>query len=983
MNRTGITIETPLTKVASGGQLTSGGGGGGHVRLHDIDNPLDHSAADEADYGKIVWADDETGAIEFSDGSGLFILNQKAAAQTANFWIEGDGKVKGNLYVEGQNANNYVNILSGDSTAGYNSVTIAIEDNSDDEFGTAYLAINPEDGIGFTKTQGAVTSLFTIGSQYLDFQIVSAQLQLYPTYLYTSVDFGIKTTSPTRALDINGYLRIRDLGDGSDYTYLLAADADGNVDRVTKSSILAPYLPLAGGTMDTTTLVTNMNADLLDGQHGAYYLDYTNFTNTPEIPGAQIQSNWTQTTTTALDYIKNKPTIPAVGGSDTQVQFNDSSAFAGATYNLYNKTSGKTTIGRSGDTYRSTNYFQVYGKTLLDQCNVNYFYLFDQNDTSYSASTGYIAGGTGTGLFLHGESKTNFNLVIDGASSAVLQVPTGTNNITLSADRVTFSNYFISPTAKFTDVGTGTVAYVIGITSDGTLTKTDAGETPVLNSVSADGLVLKGTGNNNKVWATDDDGDPGWRTVSSEGTTYSAAGAITLTGTEFTHTDTSSQASVSATSRTYITAVTLDTYGHVTSLSTGTETVTDTNTWDANSLNVAGYVSAPTSANPNKVWKTDGDGNPGWRADAVGSGGLSNPFTAAGQLMYGTGGGDGSEYAVLSLGTNGKVLTSNGSTLLWATPTGGGTGTVTSVTAGNGLNQSGVSTVNPTIYIESETGTPDSIGTLVVNADKIGVSLGTTSTTAAAGNHVHTGVYDKYEYFTAYAGTGSVGNIGSKGSLSFLGSTSISVSFDDDFKIGFSAITGTTAGTVAAGNHTHTNMVDGSGTANKLAMWSDSNTITDAPLLSWTTTGIPNNTHGLVLANATTDSFNTGMFIQNKSEGITNYPVLQFYKSDGGETTENNAILGWISFCARSNDTDVQGAAIKIKADNLYSVANKSKMEFFVSSGIDSVTPALVINSDKTIYVYNAPTYADNTAAASLATGTVYKTATGTLMIKY
>jgi len=34
-----------------------------------------------------------------------------------------------------------------------------------------------------------------------------------------------------------------------------------------------PYLPLAGGTMANTNLVTNMNADLLDGQQGSYYVN--------------------------------------------------------------------------------------------------------------------------------------------------------------------------------------------------------------------------------------------------------------------------------------------------------------------------------------------------------------------------------------------------------------------------------------------------------------------------------------------------------------------------------------------------------------------------------------------------------------------------------------------------------------------------------------------------------------------------------------
>jgi hypothetical protein len=38
---------------------------------------------------------------------------------------------------------------------------------------------------------------------------------------------------------------------------------------------------------------------------------YSEITSPPTIPAAQIQSDWTQATTSALDFIKNKPTIPA------------------------------------------------------------------------------------------------------------------------------------------------------------------------------------------------------------------------------------------------------------------------------------------------------------------------------------------------------------------------------------------------------------------------------------------------------------------------------------------------------------------------------------------------------------------------------------------------------------------------------------------------------------------------------------------------
>lgn len=44
--------------------------------------------------------------------------------------------------------------------------------------------------------------------------------------------------------------------------------------------------------------------------------------NKPTIPAAQVQSNWTQTSTTAVDYIKNKPTIPTVNNATLTIQKN-------------------------------------------------------------------------------------------------------------------------------------------------------------------------------------------------------------------------------------------------------------------------------------------------------------------------------------------------------------------------------------------------------------------------------------------------------------------------------------------------------------------------------------------------------------------------------------------------------------------------------------------------------------------------------------
>ena len=50
--------------------------------------------------------------------------------------------------------------------------------------------------------------------------------------------------------------------------------------------------------------------------------NYSDLIGTPSIPAAQVQSDWTQSDNTAVDYIKNKPTIPTVNDATLTIQQN-------------------------------------------------------------------------------------------------------------------------------------------------------------------------------------------------------------------------------------------------------------------------------------------------------------------------------------------------------------------------------------------------------------------------------------------------------------------------------------------------------------------------------------------------------------------------------------------------------------------------------------------------------------------------------------
>ena len=171
-------------------------------------------------------------------------------------------------------------------------------------------------------------------------------------------------------------------------------------------------------------------------------------------------------------------------------------------------------------------------------------------------------------------------------------------------------------TIEAADLGLSNALHFIGVKSS----------LPTTGSYVAGDVILVGNKEYvyNNGWIELGDGDShALKTISiTAGSGLTGGGTLSADFT-ISHADTSSQASISANGRKYITGVTLDTYGHVTGLTTGTETVTDTNTT---------YTFAPTknSSNGNvKLNLTAGGSGSGTQSATIKGSGATTVTTDA------------------------------------------------------------------------------------------------------------------------------------------------------------------------------------------------------------------------------------------------------------------------------------------------------------------------------------------------------------------
>jgi hypothetical protein len=135
--------------------------------------------------------------------------------------------------------------------------------------------------------------------------------------------------------------------DNLDSSAFIRSDVADTVEGVLTFTAIPEFNGGATGTsapftVDSSFLVTNLNADLLDGQQGSYYLDYDNFTNTPLFEGTAV----------SLSTSNGQLTVTAT----------DSNDFVSAA--SFNTTTGDITLTRSGSSSLTPITFNLDGRYL-------------------------------------------------------------------------------------------------------------------------------------------------------------------------------------------------------------------------------------------------------------------------------------------------------------------------------------------------------------------------------------------------------------------------------------------------------------------------------------------------------------------------------------------------------------------------------------------------------------------------------------------
>jgi hypothetical protein len=336
----------------------------------------------------------------------------------------------------------------------------------------------------------------------------------------------------------------------------------------TASELLAALL-----TVDGTG--SNLDADKLDSQESSYYLNYSNFTNTPTIPSAA-----------------NNATITLLGGGGITTSIGDFTTNQSANETLtisHSDTSAQNSVDNVSGIVIQDIFLDTYGHiTGIGSTNLDSRY----NNYSLPSGTSSVRGG-----FKIGYSENGKNYPVEVLSEQMfVNVPwTDANTVythpTQSALTVDVNANSAATILSTLDIAVNTLGHVTSASSTTrTLTAADLGVAAGANNYSlpsgtssARGGFKIGYSENGKNYPVEvlseqmfvnvpwTDANTTYSVgsgISLSGTTFSVAagGGLTQTATGLSHSDTSAQNSVDNVSGIVIQDIFLDTYGHITGI---------------------------------------------------------------------------------------------------------------------------------------------------------------------------------------------------------------------------------------------------------------------------------------------------------------------------------------------------------------------------------------------------------------------------------
>jgi uncharacterized protein (DUF2345 family) len=430
----------------------------------------------------------------------------------------------------------------------------------------------------------------------------------------------------------------------SDRTYIQNIEVDdfGHITGVTTSSetvvdtndyVNNTSFNTSTGELTLTTLSGNTITESLDGRYLTGFTD-TNTTYTTDVidsgSDAIIRLSGSDATNEDITLVAGSNIVLTPVGDNITIESTDTNTIytAGDGINLvgtefnHEDTSSLTSTNNSNRTYIQNievdGFGHITGVTTASETVVD-------TNTTYTAGNGINLVGT---EFNH-EDTSSLTSTNNSGRTYIQNIEVDTfghiTDLTTSTETVVDTNDYVNDVSFNTSTGEFTLTtlsgntitesldgrYLTGFTDTNTTYTTDvidSGSDAIIRLsgsdlsedditlVAGNNITLTPSGDNITIESTDTD------------TTYTAGDAIDLVGTEFSHADTSSQNSTNNSGRTYIQNIELDDFGHITGVTTGSETVVDSNDYvnDASFNASTGDITLTTLSGNTVVENLDG-----------------------------------------------------------------------------------------------------------------------------------------------------------------------------------------------------------------------------------------------------------------------------------------------------------------------------------------------------------------------------------------